>query len=476
MASCCLSQPDANLCTSQPPTPFSSPLLYVNRVLALHSSSIVIFLGNVLEVYDWALYGYLEPLLASAFLLSEEMGWIVFGVPFLARPFGAVAMGVVGDRYGRKFALNVCIWSMGLATFLQGCLVQSLPGATLAFLILRFCGGLACGGGAASIVTYVSEVGEEHGGHALVASAGVVNASSALAFLLATATALLITSLRLSDQLAWGWRIPFLVAGPLAGVSFLFREQVAETPAYERLHLKRTSIRMGIGSRKEAHYGSVQQTEATLLKEEVDVASEVHALFLSYLAHTPAVVSNYLPMLLAKWLQDFGAFSQSLALWVCLIAKCTQMLATFPVGFIADELGVTAGLMIGCVGMVLCTLPAFLTVMELTSPLRSEVAAVILLGIVIPVCSAFCVMCSYIFATSLFPAHRRSLCVGITSGLSSATMGVVPLAWISLSQLAPWLPGASYTLLFCPAFLVACYARSAARRNVLTVWQRSRLF
>mmetsp|Transcript_24408 Transcript_24408/g.44788 ORF Transcript_24408/g.44788 Transcript_24408/m.44788 type:complete len:473 (+) Transcript_24408:78-1496(+) len=457
-----------------PPTPFSNPTLYISRVVALYSASIVVFLGSLLEIYDWAIYGYLEPLLANVFTMSDRMGWVVFGVPFLARPVGAILMGWVADRHGRALALNLCVWLMGLATCLQGCLLQSLPGAHLIFALLRLLSGVAAGGQAASIVTYASEVGEEHGGHLLVAAAGLANGSGALAFLLATATALLIASQPVEVQLAWGWRIPFLSAGPLAFLSYYLRAHVSETPTYERLNIKRTSIRLSIAKAEAGSYGSAQALE--LLKEEVDVAGEARAIFLAYFAVMPAVVSNYLPMLMLRWLQVYAAFSQSSALWIGLLAKCTQAIATFPVGFIADELGTTTGLMIGSLGMLLCSVPAFLMLMEITFALQSDCAAIVMLGMVLPVCSSFCLMCSYIFVTSLFPVHRRSICVGITSGLSSATVGMVPLAWISLSQTAPWLPGASYSLLFVPTFLSACYGRYAARRKELTVYQRPWLF
>src|ERR1700757_3278106 len=79
-------------------------------------------IGNVLEWYDFGVYGYLVPIISQLFFPSSDTvasllsTFAVFGVGFLMRPVGSILFGIYGDRYGRRKALSAVVFVMALAT------------------------------------------------------------------------------------------------------------------------------------------------------------------------------------------------------------------------------------------------------------------------------------------------------------------------------------------------------------------------
>ena len=85
-------------------------------------------LGNVLEWYDYGLYGYFAVVISAEFFTSEDpvvsilMSFMVFGVGFVVRPIGGLIMGAYADKHGRVKSLTVTIMAIGICTMLMGCL------------------------------------------------------------------------------------------------------------------------------------------------------------------------------------------------------------------------------------------------------------------------------------------------------------------------------------------------------------------
>ncbi|CAE7510355.1 proP [Symbiodinium natans] len=166
---------------------------------------------------------------------SDKQAWLLFAVPFFARPFGSLVFGWIGDKFGRALSLQLAIWGMAVATALQGCLVPSLPGVNWMLAALRLITGLSAGGESAGVNTYMSEFGEEGREHTLAAAIGINNVSGSLAFFLANTVSLAVHQLPHETQLAWGWRIPFLLAAPLGVVSVLLRRSMKETHEFQKI-------------------------------------------------------------------------------------------------------------------------------------------------------------------------------------------------------------------------------------------------
>src|SRR5438477_10809571 len=112
-------------------------------------------IGNVLEWYDFGVYGYLVPTISALFfpggdpLVSLLSTFAVFGVGFVMRPVGSILFGVYGDKHGRRKALSAVIFVMAIATSAMGLLPTYEQAGVLApalLVVVRFFHGLSVGG------------------------------------------------------------------------------------------------------------------------------------------------------------------------------------------------------------------------------------------------------------------------------------------------------------------------------------------
>lgn len=174
--------------------------------------------GNVLEWYDFAVFGFMSDVLGVVFFprdQSEDLGvmesFAVFGGAFLMRPLGGIIIGYLGDTRGRKYALELSLFLMAFATTLMGCLPtydQIGNGAILLLLLVRMLQGLSVGGQLmSSLVFTVERHPQSRWGlyGSFVMAAG--NFGTFLGGVVAAGLRSRLTFEQLTD---WGWRIPFL--------------------------------------------------------------------------------------------------------------------------------------------------------------------------------------------------------------------------------------------------------------------------
>jgi MFS transporter, MHS family, proline/betaine transporter len=190
--------------------------------------------GNVLEWYDFAVYGYSAPVVAKLFFPASDptasllAAFGVFGVGFLMRPLGGVLFGHIGDRFGRTSALRWSVAAMALPTFAIGLLpTYAAVGPLAAALLLacRLAQGLAMGGEYAGSVVFLTESAST-GRRALTAS--WVGVGCVAGTLLGSGVGAAVTALLPADAVAaWGWRIPFLLGLALGGVGIVLRRLLA---------------------------------------------------------------------------------------------------------------------------------------------------------------------------------------------------------------------------------------------------------
>ena len=109
-------------------------------------------IGNVLEWYDFAIYGYFAAQIGRQFFPHEDpvaqllSAFGVLAVGYLIRPIGGVLIGHIGDCFGRRAALTFSVAAMAIPTFLIGL----LPGyasigllVPIALIVLRIFQGLS---------------------------------------------------------------------------------------------------------------------------------------------------------------------------------------------------------------------------------------------------------------------------------------------------------------------------------------------
>lgn len=198
--------------------------------------------GQVVEFYDYALYGLLAASIARVFFPSDDpaMGilsaFAVFGVANLMRPLGGLVLGPLGDRVGRRTVLVVSVTTISISTFLVGVLPTEAAiglAAPVLLVLLRLVQGFSAGGEVISVVTYIAE-------HAPAKRRGFYTAflqsGATFSFLMASAVVLLVTAWAPGEAFdVWGWRVPFLLALPLGGVAIYLRLKLEESPVFIKL-------------------------------------------------------------------------------------------------------------------------------------------------------------------------------------------------------------------------------------------------
>ncbi|HEX6975674.1 MAG TPA: MFS transporter [Vicinamibacterales bacterium] len=206
-------------------------------------------IGNVLEWFDFAVYGYFASDIGHQFFPKSDpaaqqlLTFGVFALGFLARPIGSLVLGRVGDRVGRRALLTVSIALMGGATLGIGL----LPGydaigiaAPILLLTMRVIQGFSLGGEFTGSMVYTTE-------QASPALRGLISSSTAagttIGFILGSGAAWLVNSmLSTEDVIAWGWRIPFIASIILCILGFLLRQGISESPEGEKAATLRPAL------------------------------------------------------------------------------------------------------------------------------------------------------------------------------------------------------------------------------------------
>src|SRR5881398_2536492 len=196
--------------------------------------------GNVIEWYDFYIFGSLAAILSVQFFSKTDpvaaflSTVAIFSVGFLIRPLGAFVFGRVGDLVGRKYTLLITLSGMGLSTALIGVVPSYASiGVAAAFILffLRLIQGLCLGGEYGGAITYVAEhVPDERRGY----YTGWLQTSPTLGIVVSLAV-IIATRSYFGNQVfdEWAWRVPFLVSFLLVAIAIYIRLQLQETPIFQ---------------------------------------------------------------------------------------------------------------------------------------------------------------------------------------------------------------------------------------------------
>ncbi|MCP3470224.1 MHS family MFS transporter [Bradyrhizobium sp. CCGUVB1N3] len=198
--------------------------------------------GNVIEWYDFYIFGSLAAVLSVKFFeqshpVAALLSTIaLFTAGFLIRPLGAFLFGWMGDRVGRKYTFLITLSGMGLGTGAIGLIptYQSI-GLTAAFALfgLRMIQGLCLGGEYGGAITYVAEhVPDDRRGY----YTGWLQTSPTLGIVVSLAVIILTRTYAGNEAFdAWAWRVPFLVSFLLVAIAIYIRLQLQETPIFQEI-------------------------------------------------------------------------------------------------------------------------------------------------------------------------------------------------------------------------------------------------
>lgn len=196
--------------------------------------------GNVMEWYDFALYGFFAPIISQLFFPSENSvasliaTFGVFAAGFVMRPIGGVVFGFIGDRVGRGAVLRISIVTMGTATFLLGILPTHATAGIWSPILLvavRLLQGMSVGGEFSGSVTYMVETSPLH---RRGFSGSWANFGSLAGTLVGSGFAAAVTTFLADDAVnTWGWRVPFIAGGAFGAMAYLYVRRLGTTPHME---------------------------------------------------------------------------------------------------------------------------------------------------------------------------------------------------------------------------------------------------
>lgn len=361
-------------------------------------------IGNFIEWYDFAVYGYFATVIATQFFPSDNRvasllaTFAVFAVAFFMRPVGAFVFGYYGDRIGRRTTLAAAVILMGISTLMIGVLpTYSQIGilAPVLLVVARVLQGLSAGGewsgSAAFMVEYApSDKRALFGSWQQFSIVAGLLAGSAIGSLLGV----VMTEEALN---AWGWRVPFIL-GVLVGLIGLYlRLRIEETPAFREVEQKEEVAEAPITS------SFTTGRSATLTAVGFTMAWTV-----SYY-----VLLTYMPTFLTENL----GIPLTLALASNAIGLGVLALLTPFTAILSDRIGRKPLLAIFAGLMALLTLPLFLLIS--TGTLVFVILGQILFGIII----AFSAGPGPAAMVEMFPTNIRYSALGISYNLAVAAFG-----------------------------------------------------
>ncbi len=300
--------------------------------------------GNVLEWYDFALYGVMAPFIAMHFFPDTDAlaalisSYAVFALGFLARPLGGIVFGEIGDRLGRREMLTLSVAFMALPTALMGLLPTYQSIGVLAPILLtglRLVQGLSTGGEfSGSIIFLVEQAPDDQRG--LYGS--IANFGAMIGGLLGAGVGwLLVVALPAADMAQWGWRLAFL-SGLLVGLAGLWvRFGVPDSPDFTRLVA--------------THTLEPQPLRAALRQEGRHMAI---AAGLNWVAS----VGYYLVFVwFISYANDILGLPYETALAIGTLGLVVGLLATLGMGHMSDRIGRKRLLVIGALATLVLAIP-----------------------------------------------------------------------------------------------------------------------
>ncbi|MDP3670251.1 MAG: MFS transporter [Telluria sp.] len=370
----------------------------------LKKAATACFIGNFVEWFDYASYGYLAVVITKVFFpdSSPVSGLLatfgVFALSFIVRPLGGVIWGHYGDKFGRKRALSLSIIIMSLATFLIAFLptyAQIGLWAPVLLLVVRIVQGFSASGEYAGASAFLAEYAPDHQRGFYTS---IVPASTAAGLLLGSMLVTIMHSVLTLEQMeSFGWRLPFLLAAPMGLVGRYIRLRLEDSPKFKELeqshHVEQAPVMQMLRKHKRAF---VIALGATMLNAVG---------FYTILSYMPTYLSVELHV---SESDSFLATSIALAAYIGLI---------FLMGKLSDRFGRKTMLV-----------AASLVFMALTVPLFSYLGTVGLLGMIV-IQIVFGAMLTMndgtlpCFLSEIFPTNIRYSGFALSFNLANAVFG-----------------------------------------------------
>lgn len=361
-------------------------------------------IGNYITWFEFASYGFLAVIISRIFFPMDSPGLALlmtfgaFGVSFLMAPLGALFFGRLGDTVGRKRILVAVILLMSGSTFAIGLLptYETLGVASPIILVLfRMLQGFASGGEPGGAATVLAESAEPT---RRARTVSVWHCSSFLANASASALVFGLTSLISEEALeAWGWRIPFLLAGALGVIAYIIRRQLDETPTFLALEAANEKSRSPIKDVLSQNLKEVLQTTGCM-------AFQGAAFYFIFV-----YIETYLRVQLG--------LTYMLASVSNIVCLCSASVSIFLFAYLSDLYGRRVIMLIGAVFSTAIIYPVFLAFST------KDYYLIVFGHAALGVCLAIFMSASGAALMEIFPAKVRYAGFSIAYGLAIAIFG-----------------------------------------------------
>ncbi len=361
-------------------------------------------IGNCTEWYDFGVFAYVAIYVGAQFFPGEDpaaqtlSAFAVFALSFVLRPLGSFFFGPLGDRIGRQRVLAITILLMSGSTFLIGVLPNYDAigfAAPLLLVACRMLQGFSTGGEYGGAATYIAEFAPDRkrGFYGSWLEFGTL-AGFGLGAVVPTALILVLGESAMYD---WGWRVPFLIAGPLGVVGLYLRRKLEDTPAFRNLERSQNLAKSPLKSVVREHWRNM-----LVLMGIVIVINIANYTILTYM-------ETYLAQVLGV--------PKHTAL-IPLVGVIAFMMAVItPLGALSDRVGRKPLFISACLCLIVLPIPAFVLVAQGT--FATTLAGLLLLGIghvqlVAPLAATL---------PAMFPTKVRYAAFGIGYNVATAVFG-----------------------------------------------------
>ncbi|ALE85511.1 MFS transporter [Pseudonocardia sp. HH130629-09] len=360
-------------------------------------------IGNATEWFDYGIYAYLTVELTNTFFPGElgYLGTLLgFAISFILRPLGGFVWGPLGDRIGRQKVLSMTIILMGVATFLIGVIPSyaTIGWAAPALLfLLRIIQGFSTGGEYGGAATFMAEYAPDRkrGFWGSFLEFGTL-AGFTLAVLVVFG---LETAIGEQAMLDYGWRIPFMIALPLAMIGLYIRTKLEDTPVFRDLEAAGESESAATGALKDL---LVRYWQPILALFGLVIALNV----INY------TLLTYMP----TYLQTTLSMDSASADTVAVVGQVVMMLLIPFAGALSDRIGRKPCWWISLVGIFVLAIPMYM-LMAVSVPLA--ILGFTVLGLI------YLLQLGTISATfpAMFPTHVRFAGMAISYNVATAAFG-----------------------------------------------------
>ncbi len=396
----------------------------MKKSLNAHSNLFPCLAGNVVEWFEFAIYGYLAPTIAMLFFPNDSptvahlQTFIVFAMGFLMRPLGSVFFGYLGDKYGRKLSLFVSITLISIPTGVIGLLptYSSLGVVATYFLVIcRVIQGFSAGGELTISMVFISE----HAPNRLRGFYASLTQASAFfgVWFGAIAGMLVLNIVDEENILVWGWRIPFIIASLLGLVAIYFLAKTNETDVFSKI---------------------VSQPK----KKEINFPVFTPILSIFFTTFSCAVSFYIIFVYLPSFLDLYANVTLSKSLILNSVNMFFMILMIPMFGILSDKLGRSTILLFGNAGLILFAYPLFglLTSSNGTAVFAQFIFSIFIAAIFAPIPARI---------SELSSNYNRCFSVSLGFNLSIAIFGgTAPLIAIKLISLTSDAVSPSYYIIF----------------------------